>query len=452
MATFTIDKTDWARGVSITENHNDGGFSPLKRGHNLSVAQGGILFPKPAGTDLAGATVVASIIAFTADPSFLGNDAYGLDTGGNFYTVDGATVTKRQTDAVKTYTSGTSHLKTFLGSLFATSGTDIAKLDGSDLSSIDHDWWTATAGESALQSSYRHPMEVVEDTLYIADQYRIHTYDGSTTVYEAMVLPSLYNITSMIVHTDGRHLLVFVAETANFSHTARARAKLFMIDTLDLEFIREIDIDGQVEGVINVGGVIYCTYGNNLGYFNGDGLTFLRKLANATTYSHNLANMEGTLLVRETNGLLAYGNLGLGNVFWYPWDNAWALTAIYYAGDNTVMTSSSDEKLNKLDFDTYGGAGIWDSNQYSFAGKVWIRKIVVESETLESGGNITFSSINKNGTAAVIGTLTFAADGAISEKTMTCNIYTDLFRLRIAFDALNTKGIRKITIHYEDGE
>lgn len=270
-----------------------------------------------------------------------------------------------------------------------------------------------------------------------------------------MTLPTEYNITNLIVHNDGRHLLAFCAETANFSHTKRARAKLFMIDTLTLEFVRELDIDAQIEGSINVGGVIYVTYENNLGYFNGDGITFLRKLKNTsttTTYSHNLANVEGILAVREEGSLLFYGNLGLGNVFWYPWTNTPLIKGIFYYGDNKMLTSSSDQRMSLLDFDTFAGSGSLESNPYTFPSKVWIRKIVVQTEALASGSNISFVSVDKNGTTSTIMTMNHTTDGAISEKTQFCNIFTDVFRLRINFDFLQTKGVRKIIIYYEDGE
>lgn len=457
MQSIVIDKEVWKRGINISDDHAGGGFSPRSgaRGQNLKISLGGILRAKPATVDLS-ANVTTEIIAFTADAAFLGNDGYAVDTGGRFYTINGSTVTLRQTDAVKAYTSGNTYLKTFLGSLYATSTTDIAKLDNSDLTVMDNDWWTATQGEGALQSSWRHPMEVVEDTLYIADQYYIHTWDGTTSVYAAMTLPVGYNITSIIVHTDGRHLLVFMAETANFSHTKRARAKMFMVDTVNLEFVREIDIDAQVEGTINVGGVIYCTYGMNLGYFNGDGLTFLRKLENQTTYSNNLANMEGDLIIREKNGLLAYGNLGEGNVFWYPWTSEGSndITAIFYAGDNCMITSAPAAKLDKMDFDTFAGIGRFESGFISFPGKVWIRKVEVITETLISGDSMLMSAMDKNNNSIVSSfiDLSFNIDGAISEKVKFVNFFVDIIKFRLIYQSGNLAGVKKIIIYYEDGE
>lgn len=458
MQSIVIDKNIWKQSVSISDRHDEAGYSPNKKGHNFEYSQGGLLLPQPAPTSITGGVVTDGIIAMTGDPSFLGNDAYALDEDGNFYTIDAGVTTLRQTDAVKTYNWGSSDMRVFMGELFATSTTDIAKLTGSDLSTIDHDWWTTTKGRTALSSTYRHILEVVEDTMYISDENMLHTWDGTTATYNAFALPDMYNITSMIKATDGRTLMLFASETVDFSHSRRNAAKCFLIDTVNLEIIREIDIDAQIEGAINVGGVIYLTSGYNLGYWNGDGFSFLRKLTTSShTYKHAMTKKENTLLVRDGNAVLAYGNLGEGNVFYYPYQHQTAtneLNVIFYSGDNELLTSAdtSAQRLNLIDFDTFADQASWESNFYSFAGKVWIRRIEVETETLASGSSMTFSYVDKNNTASTIMTMTYASDGAVSEKKKFCNIYTDLAKFRVAFAAGNTKGIIKIKIFYEDGE
>lgn len=458
MQSIVIDKTIWKQSVSISDRHDDGGYSPLKKGHNFEYSQGGILLPQAAPTSITGGVVTDGIVAMTGDPSFLGNDAYAVDEDGNFYTIDNGVTTLRQTDGVKTYDWGNTDMKVFRGELFVTSTTDIANLNGADLSSLDHDWWTTTKGKTALQSTYRHWMEVVEDTLYITDENMLHTWDGTTATHNAFALPDMYNITAMIKATDGRTLMLFASETVDFSHTRRNAAKCFLIDTVNLEIIREIDIDAQIEGAINVGGVIYLTSGYSLGYWNGDGFSFLRKLETSSrTYKHAMTKKDNTLYVRDGNAVLAYGNLGEGNVFYYPFKHQTAsneLNVIFYIGDNKLLTSAdtSAQRLNLIDFDTFADQAQWESNFYSFAGKVWIRRIEVQTETLESGGNITFSYVDKNNSASTMMTMTFASDGAISEKKAFCNIFTDIAKFRVTFAAGNTKGVLKIKIFYEDGE
>ena len=128
-------------------------------------------------------------ICIATDPEYLGQDAYVVGAAGKFYTLNGTTLTKRQTDSGRTYQIGTSDAVKFLGDLYVTSQTNIAKLTGSTLSSIDATWWSATRAHGVLQSSYRHPLEVVEDTLYIGDKNELHTWDGTTSVDAALTLP-----------------------------------------------------------------------------------------------------------------------------------------------------------------------------------------------------------------------------------------------------------------------
>jgi len=455
METLILVKGQLVLGVSLNNDHANAGYSPEERGHNLEYSQGAILYPQPAPVDLS-ANVTGNIIAFENDPNFLGNDAYAVDASGAFYTIDGTTVTKRQTDSTNSYAYGTTDMKYFRGALYATTTQEVVQLQGSDLSTIDDDFWTDTESRTALQNFYRHPLEVVEDTLYIADKNMIHTWDATDSVYAAMSLPDSFNITSLRVHTDGRHLMAFCSETVNYSHTQKARAKIYLIDTVTLEFIREIDVDDQTEGTINAGGVTYVTYGKNFGYFNGDGYTFLRKLNTLEpTYNHGLASKDGIVLIRERPAILAYGDIGTGqNVFWYPFFNTVngnSLGAIGNQGDNRVLASYTSNKLAQIDFDLVNGTTAWKSNPISFSGKVWIRKIVIETEPLASGSDHDFYMVNKNGTQTLLFSMTYSEDGAISEKTKMVNIYTDLIWFK--WDWIATpKGVKKITIFYESGE
>ena len=476
MQSFTIDKNDFRLGVSTSRRHTDGGFAPNKflSGYsvpknvavNLFKGAGDTLYPPPTRYDInlnSSSVITGDVIAFAEDGTLSGNDSgYALDDDGKYYSIDGNTVTLRQTDSTNSYIVGTSDLVQYKGNLYGTAREDIVRLTGSSLSAIDATWWTTTRGHSALNSSYRHPMAIVEDILYIADRYYIHTWDDSASVQQAMTLPSIYNITNMIAHPDGRHLIVFCSGTANYGHSLKSKSVCFIVDTVNLEFIREISLDDQVEGSVNVGGVIYVTYGENLGYFNGDGISFLRKLSPTITgnlvtrYKHSLANVDGILAVLDGDCVLMYGDLGLGNMFWYQYaDNQSVPTspsAIAYIGSKKMLISTTDRLLDRFDLNDISGSCEWESNFYSFPSKVWIRKIEVEMETMSSGSDITFYALDKNDTATQLFTMDYATDGAISYKEKFINLRTNIFKLRAHFAAGNTKGIHKITVWYEDAE
>lgn len=393
----TIDFKAYTLGESKSNRIADRGFSPDSYGLNMLYEEGTLYFA--GGTTDLSTNLEGDVVCITNDPDYLGQDAYILDDEGKFYTLSGTTLTKRQTDAVKTYQVGTSDMVRFMGSLFATSQTDIAKVEGGNLStSIDNDWWTTTRAHSALQTSYRHPLEVVEDTLYIGDKNYIHTWDGTTSVVQAMTLPYYINIVNLRKHPDGRHLIAFCGVTANYSHLRNGGGKIYIIDTLNLEFVREIDTEAQVEGSRNVGGIIYTTFGDKLGYFNGDDIEWLRNLTNgSTTYSHQMSNAENILLVRDGKDVLAYGDLGQGKTFWRPYrteaGSYATFTAIGYKGGDTILVGYTDagsgiEKLYQVDLNTAGLGGIFKSNHYLLNGHVAIRRIEVDhTQTPASGTN-----------------------------------------------------------------
>lgn len=457
---LTIDFNNFVLGESITQRTPDKGFSPQSYGINLTYEKGTLYFQETVtdrSTNLEG-----DIVCTTNDPEFLGNDNYILDDEGKFYTLSGASLTKRQTDAVMVYQVGTSDMIKYRGNTLATSQTDVALLGGDNLTSIDHDWWSVTRGHGSLQTGYRHPLEIVEDILYIGDKNYIHTWDNGTSVYQAMALPDGINIITLRKHPDGRHLIAFCGITANYSHTRSGGGKIYIIDTVNLEFIREIDTEAQVEGSRNVGGVVYVTYGDKLGYFNGDGISWLRDLtAGSTTYSHQLANAEDILLVRDGIYLLAYGDLGQGKVWWRPHATQAGsyvnFTAVGYKGNGVVLVcykngTTAVETLEELNIRNVGINGIFLSN-HSLAGQnIAIRRIEVDHTKTPASGINAFNLYVFNG---VGDQLHFANTSYTDNPTSTSRIDLDAFTddLQLMLTPSNgAMGFRQIRVYGESIE
>lgn len=450
-----IDAQDLTLGESVSTRLADKGFSPESYGVNVSRDKGYLYFQE-AETDRSGAVLVDDIIAGEFDATFLGNDQYMVDESGNFYTLDGTTLTKKQTDSTNTYTIGTTDLITFQSEVFTTSTQDIAKLT-SNMAALDEDWWTNTRSHAPLSGSYRHPMEVVEDTLYIADQYYLHTWDGTTSVYNAMSLPPDVNITSLRKHPDGRHLIAFCGVTANYSHTLGGGGKIYIIDTTNLEWIREIDEVPQVEGSRVLGGVVYVTYGRNFGYFTGDGVEWLKDLNQGTTYSHNMRIAEDILLIRDSTQVLAYGDLGQGKVFWRTYNptSATVVTYVGYKGNNIVLVgyhNGTSPKIVEYNLNSAGVAGQFESNLYKLSAEYAIRRIEIDHDKTTDSGTNSF-----------VITLLDADDDTLATETKsytdnphkTSEMYFDTFtrdlRLRLAPSA-GALGFRQIRIYGENIE
>lgn len=449
---FTINFANLELGESISMRNPDRGFGPASFGLNLTKEKGTLYFQESA-TDRSG--IEGDAICFAEDPSFLGNDAYVLDDEGKFYTLDGATLTKRQTDAVKTYQLGTSDMLSFMGNTYATSIADVALLGSSDLVSLDEDWWSATRGHGTMQNTFRHPLEVVEDTMYIGDGNFIHTWDGTTSVENAMTLPNGVNITSLRKHPDGRNLLAFCGVTANYSHSRNGGGKVYVIDTINLEFTREIDIEAQVEGTRNVGGVIFATYGAKLGYFTGDGIEWVRDLTDATTYSHQISNIEDTLIIRSGANILAYGNLGKGNVWWNMFRADGTITALGYKGGSVVLVGFPDgstEKLKEVNVANAGIIGEFDTNRFLPGQNIAIRRIEIDhTRTPVSGLEAFYFRMFDNVGDSILNVLNEYTSTPVSKTRIDCDVFTDDFYAQI-LPSNGSMGFREIRIYGESIE
>lgn len=467
METIVIDANNFILGASLNDNSQNGAYSPKSKGINHLYSQGKLYF-QPAETDLS-SSLEGNFIASTPDPTLGGNDAYILDDEGKFYTLNGSTLTKRQTDGAGSYVFGTADMVNFNGEVFATSAQNVIRLTGTDLSTIDATWWTVTRGHSSLTNNARHPLLVVEDTMYIADANLLHTWDGTTSVPSALVLPNIWSITAMVKHPNGRDIIAFCTNTADYSHTRGGRAVAFIINTVTLEFTQEIPIDSQVEGARLVGGILYVMYGKNLGYFTDSGVVFLRRLEDIALqggrlgYKHHLGEMEGHLLVVEKDNVLAYGDLGAGKVFWYPLNNkqnaGQNIDAIAVIGTGKLIygtqSSGGVEKLYKLDY--YDNTGNTVStrlytNRYSFPRKVWVRRIEVQHDTFSaSGAGLEIYNVLMSGSVEQVGVHSYTLDGGVNASRYDTNIYTD--NLQLYFSWLNiVQGISKIIIYYEPAE
>lgn len=469
MSIINITPQDIIRGESSAEYLTDGGFSPNSYGLNLRKKLGQIFFTAQP-TDRGGATLTGKIVATANDQNLLGNDKYFLDEENNFYTLNGSTFTKQQADVIGSsddnfgnQSLGQSDLIQFKLETFATMNYtsnpgEIVRLENSDLTTIDSQWWTVTQGNSSLSASVRHPMEEVEGKLYIADSNEIHTWDGTTSVEDAITLPTEVNITSLRKHPNGINLIAFTGKSeGDYSHTLGHGGRIYIIDTVTNNFIREIETEEQIEGSRNVGGLIYVTYGDKVGYFNGEGVTFLKKLeSSTTTYSQSITNIEDILVIRDGLHVLNFGDLGAGKVWWKSFKNATNtqdIDTVSYKGDNKLLVSfddgSGDGDLQEIDFDDVSTVASnrskFVSNKYVFGDEVQIKGIDLVHDVSNDAGTSVFSvrTIDTEDTTHTIGVTTYINQSAIKTKiNITESVDFFQFDLRPVTDSLAFKLMR----------
>jgi WD40 repeat protein len=304
-------------------------------------------------------------------------------------------------------------------------------------------------------------MEIVEDTLYIADQNKIHIWDGTTATQDAMQLPTYVNITSLRKHPDGRHLIAFCGTGANYSHTRGTQGRVYIIDTVTLEWIREINVETQVEGSRLKGGVVYVTYGAKVGYFNGEGITYLKTLSVSTlTYSHNIAVAEDILLVRDGRGIRAYGDLGSGgNVWWqlsYNIENTNEVTNVSYLGNGKIAFAytgtAGTYRLYEIDTNETGQTGRLWSNQLQFPNKAWIRRIEIEHTPTAASGTNTFiiNYRNADGTITALHTAS-TTDLSVTRTRVDVNIPTSIGQIGVQ-GSVGAIGYRQVRLYVDNGE
>ena len=450
MATLDITAKDFIRGESSADYVADGGFSPDSYAINLTKTRG-VLYFNEGYTDRGAATLTGNIIASAIDPSASGKDAYFLDDEGAFYYIDGGTLTKPQ-DSASSFILGTSELFPFNGNLYATSEDSLHQLSGSALTDCERLWG------AALATGYRHPIERVEDEMFVASQNVIYYLNNAGVTGTAFTLPIGVGVTSLRRHPDGRTLLAFTSDNAqNFSHTLGGAGKVYYCDPTVRDWVREVQLEAQVEGTRVVGGVVYCTYGFNFGFFDGNGLQPIKSLdTSATTYSHNISNIEDILLVRDGLNVRAYGDLGAGNVWWNITNNetnTQNVNCIHYLGDNKLLFAFSDAGtaglLKEVDFDNAGTSGVFYSNRINFGEEVHIHRIDILHDVSAAAGTTRFilSYRDIDGTLSTIQDTTYSSQ-SVNKTRIRANIKTDIFQLKLTQSNDDT-GYKLIRIFYD---
>ncbi len=429
------------RGESSSPDLSDGGFSSESYGLNLTKTRGMLQFAE-SPTEMAGATLTGNIIARAKDGNSLGNDAYFLDDGGAVYTLDGSTFTKRQTTS-GTFQLGTSDLRQFNLVTYATSQDSLHEFTGEDLATSQRLWG------GAFNTLYRHPMEIVEDELFIADGNVIYYLNNAGTTGTAFTLPVGKNVTTMRKAPDGRTLLAFTGERIDFSHVVGQSGNVYYCNPIIRDWEREVSLPAQVEGSITSNGITFCTWGKNFGYFNGSGLVPLKRFdTSATTFSHSMENMEDILLVRDGTYVLAYGNLGAGNVWWRPHKESTSnINVLAYKGDNVLLVGNAGADLNQIDYDNAGVNGVFRTNRMTFGSEVVIRRLdLIHDNTTANSSQAFFFERLQDGTENTIEDRTWTT--ATRFTRIAANIKTDMFQFGIT-PSSGAIGYRYIRIGYE---
>jgi hypothetical protein len=469
MARLTIDKTQFFAGEKSEDFIDDGGYSKDSTGVNPIYRKGMIFGMDTTDTEIDTSQSEA-IIASCKDEDILGNDLMILDDTGQLFSIDGTTKTARGdgSTAGGSWSDGTTDLVYYKGDIFGTTSTEVVRFSGSNYSTVDDDWWTNTQSHGGLQGNYRHPMEIVEGILYIADKDDIHLWDGTNSQEDAMTLPGDCNITAMVKHPNGRYLIAFTAGTANFSGNQNSQIIAYVIDTVSLEFIQEIPLDEQVGSAIVKKGTVYVRYGYQnmkFGYFDGTGIQPIRLLPgdgneSLNGYKQTMKHWKDFIVITTDDHIYAYGEINPGqNAFWkvYSKDGD-CLFADALSNDELLIQyegTGGAEPIISRDYNQAGGDLNFKTGKITLPYKAMVTKIIVEHGEYDGTGAFGFDTyyIDTNGNRVQVGDIRYQDLGnTLRSSEMYMNVLCDSY-IDLEFDLTNDDfGFSKFIIEYEPAE
>lgn len=329
--TITIDGNDFARGITSSAWADDGFFSPdASVGINIATVPG-VLYGQAPSTDISPASSGALISSCSKTYGFGSQQQYFLTDTRKFYSLNTSYLATLDQTGAYSYSYPNSDMLMFKGSIYATSAADITlgttNAAGS-ITALDETWWTVTKGKTGLASAAPHALLVYEDSLWIADAFGLHKWDGITASYQFLLLTQDQVIVALGIEPGSGRMMLSTVSGENGSGTDPKICKILLWDGFSNKVLRSIIVDEMVTAFHNVNGTVFVIYGRNLGYWNGSGITFLRRLDKISTltgsylgYKSHITSIGNCLYVVDGTYVLAYEVIkgGSPKVFYYAY-------------------------------------------------------------------------------------------------------------------------------------
>lgn len=461
-----IDIEAILRGMSSGAEIADGGFSPETESVN-PLASKGVLYGGCSLTDKS--TGMSGNAIAWCETNVANINGYLLSDSGYIHSISSSQVlTAAASSLGGTWTTGTADIVQFIDKIYATSTTDVARMD-TNLTNGDHDWWSSTQGEGTLTSGVRHPLVVFQDRLWVGDANALHKItDSGTSDKNLLVLLAHHEITALGVDPSSGKMLIATSHGQNYSGTISAGFSIFTYDGTSATYTREFIVDDLVTGFKNVGGVVYVAYGKKLGYWTGSGIAFLRDLRNVTlagadlAYKHHMAVAGSTLYVLDGLQVLAYGEVLAGQkIFYYCQKNSVNSNkpaVLCPVGNGKLAFGFSSAKFYTWDIATGGSLTLY-SNKYHFNRPVYLRKAYIEyaDPVTDGDNNRNLYYMTNRGTGFVImalqgGTNLQNSSGAsVYEQDDIIGFPGKCNWLQLRYNG-NDIGVKRIIVRYDPAE
>jgi len=473
--TFSIDWKDFVRGMGSAQNTYDAGFgvggTAGKSIVNL-LANPGILHAPGAVTDKSD-NLVGEMLGSCEDPTgnasrlFLARNTSNED--GTFYYSDSTgALTLKRTDSTNNYVFGKSDIIGYKGEVYATSVGAITRWVPDSVFNV--------AFFAFSDASAPHPCLVYEDNAFYGDGnelLRQTSAGGAPSVI--LTLPSNQVIVSLGIDPGSGSILISTVSQYNNSATINTQPMVLYYDGSSEDAYKFVLVDEMITAFYNVGGYIYITYGQNLGYWTGSGIQFLRKLDlsydnTVLAYKQHLTNINQTLYVIEKTRILAHGEIvgGKSKVFYYALKNnsgdSGNYSHIANIGQGRLGLGFATAKFFTFDINSVAavttGGGLWYSNKVDFDRPVTFNQAIIDFASAipaTSGNVLTLALIPDTGESNIVtlGTVNTATSGLLSWTFPYPTIKTRSIQFRATLASSNPAdvvGIERITVFYNPQE
>ena len=305
--------------------------------------------------------------------------------------------------------------------------------------------------------------------LYIGDGINVSTLNtAGTYTPNVLTLGPKEKIVAMGIDPSTGLLMLSVSTIFDKDDSIASSKMVYLWDGISTTPSRKIWVDDLITAFINVEGQVYVGQGLIVGVWNGNGVTYLRKLLNASLtqndllYKHHMCNTRNILHVVDGFNVVSYGTVmgqtkGWFNTAYVPNTPTNHIYSISPIGPNKITIAAATNKLWQFDYSavTAGQITLYFNNIY-FPRPIFVRRVraITTGITTTSGlGGIFILDENGNAVAPTSPKNQFVV--ASGTKYVFDFDYSSLklqgLQLRFTFDTQATGFVRFI-IYYDIAE
>jgi hypothetical protein len=478
--TLIIDMQELAsRGMSSGANIADGAFSNETDAVNITAVPGVLYAPAIAVDSDTDVRLTGNPIASCPDMNTVGaTNRLVVTDDGKAYRYNGTKLDSAGISLTtsKTWSAGFTDILTFGGETYVSSKESLTRWQNDNTIDAGASW-----PFNFTNSNVPHPGIVYENNMYWADKNLLLT---QSTVGDAVAPTTILTLdTSSIILSLGVDpgsglMLIGTTNTLDTSGTLPAVNKLLWYDGNSTKVTKSVIVEDSIFGFHTVGGTTFVGYGKNLGYMNGSGISFLRKLKNVTNvqaelpYKHHFSHIGNTLYVLDGLQILAYGEVLTGRkVFYYCFKNnvnSNKPTMLGYGGNGKLVFGFASSKFYSFDTTSVSSTNTMTfyTNKYNFPRPVFLRSVYLEYATaLTAGDNnrsINYQSEDLQTGFQILRVQGQTGTSGIKNESSSSVYFIDnvigflnnkvrSLQLRYLTDTANS-GIKRIIVYYDPAE